>query len=194
MAISFFLASQSPRRRELLTQAGFAFALLPVAVEETPAANERGLEYVRRVVGDRLDAALRLRPAPRPVLVADTEVLLDGRALGKPADRNAAAETLAALAGRTHQVISRVAVADDTRREAVESVTEVDFAPLTAAQIRRYCDSDAPLGKAGSYAIQGEAAGFVRAMRGSLTGVIGLPVVETTTLLAAFGVRPEEIA
>ena len=85
-------------------------------------------------------------------------------------------------------------MADDTRREAVESVTEVDFAPLTAAQIRRYCDSDAPLGKAGSYAIQGEAAGFVRAMRGSLTGVIGLPVVETTTLLAAFGVRPEEIA
>lgn len=191
MAYSFHLASQSPRRRELLTQAGFCFALLEVAVEECPRPQESGLDYVRRVVDDKLTAALRQAATSLPVLVADTEVLLAGRALGKPADAAAAAETLAALSGRTHQVISRVAVASADRREAVETLTEIDFAPLTAAQIRRYCDSGEPLGKAGSYAIQGAAAGFVRAIRGSLTGVIGLPVVETVTLLASFDVYPE---
>ncbi len=191
MTIPFYLASQSPRRCELLTQAGFRFERLAVSVDETPATGEAGLDYVRRVVADKLRAALAQRPSPSPVLVADTEVLLDGRALGKPVDATDAATALAALSGRTHQVVSRVAVADGTRTASTESVTEIDFARLSAAQIRRYCDSGEPLGKAGSYAIQGAASGFVVAMRGSLTGVIGLPVVETAALLARFGVQPE---
>lgn len=190
MEPDFYLASQSPRRSELLTQAGLHFAVLAVDVDETPRARESGLAYVRRVVDDKLAAALAVAPRPLPVMVADTEVLLQGEALGKPRDLDHAAAMLKQLSGEVHSVITRVAVATATQQNHVETVTEVTFAPLTVAQIRRYCDSGEPMGKAGAYAIQGAAAAFVEHLSGSLTGVIGLPVVEALSLLAQFDVEP----
>lgn len=186
----FYLASQSPRRRELLNQAGLQFAVLSVDVDETPHARESGLDYVRRVVDDKLSAALAVAPQPLPVLVADTEVLFEGAAMGKPRDTDHAIAMLRQLSGGVHSVITRVAVGNAAARDHVETMTEVTFAPLTVGQIRHYCQSGEPLGKAGAYAIQGAAAGFVARLSGSLTGVIGLPVVETLGLLARFEVEP----
>jgi septum formation protein len=191
MNAPFFLASQSPRRRQLLSEAGYRFEPLRAEVAEQVAAGESGLAYVRRIVADKLVAARAAAPDARPALVADTEVLLDDLALGKPADAAAAAAMLRRLSGRRHQVITRVALATAERSEAVETLTEIDFAPLSEPQIARYCASGEPLGKAGSYAIQGAAAGFIRELRGSYSGVIGLPVPETAALLAAFGIEPD---
>ena len=191
MNAPFFLASQSPRRRQLLSEAGYRFEALRAEVTEAVASGESGLAYVRRIVAEKLQAARIAAPDDRPVLVADTEVLLDGVALGKPADAGAAAAMLRQLSGRRHHVITRVAVGTSTRRDAVETVTEVAFATLSEAQIARYCDTGEPYGKAGSYAIQGAAAGFIRELHGSYTGVIGLPLVETVELLAHYGVEAD---
>lgn len=191
MNLPFFLASQSPRRRQLLSEAGYRFEALSADVTEQVAAGETGLAYVRRIVDEKLSAARAAAPDARPVLVADTEVLLDGEALGKPLDLGAAAGMLRRLSGRRHQVITRVAMATAGRRAAVETVTEIDFAVLSEARIARYCASGEPLGKAGSYAIQGAAGGFIREMHGSYSGVIGLPLAETIALLADFGIGPE---
>lgn len=190
MNAAFYLASQSPRRHELLTQAGLVFAPLSVTVDETPRARETGLDYVRRIVDEKLTAALAVAPEPLPVLVADTEVIFDGKALGKPRDIAHAEAMLEQLSGETHSVITRVAVGLGSRRDHVETTTDITFAPLTFAQIQRYCATGEPLGKAGSYAVQSAAAGFVQRLSGSLTGVIGLPVAETLDLLARFDVRP----
>lgn len=186
----FYLASKSPRRRELLEAAGLTFSLLAVDVPEVPRAGEGGAAYVRRIVADKRDAALCLRPMPRAVLIADTEVLLGDEALGKPANLDDAAHMLRRLSGRTHEVLTRVMVADGDRSEAVETLTRITFLTLSDAQIARYCASGEPLGKAGSYAVQGAAAGFIRVINGSLTGVIGLPLAETVALLADFGIEP----
>ncbi len=190
MNAAFYLASQSPRRHELLTQAGLPFAPLTVTVDETPRAREAGLDYVRRIVDEKLTAALAVAPEPLPVLVADTEVIFNGKALGKPRDLAHAAAMLEQLSGETHSVITRVAVGLGRRRDHVETTTDITFAPLTFVQIQRYCATGEPLGKAGSYAVQGAAAGFVQRLSGSLTGVVGLPVAETLELLARFDVRP----
>lgn len=187
----FFLASQSPRRRQLLGEAGYRFELLAAEVVEQVGDGESGQAYVRRIVDEKLTAARAQAPDSRPVLVADTEVLLDDVALGKPADAAAAAAMLRQLSGRRHQVITRVAVATPQRSAAVETISEIDFMPLSEARIARYCASGEPLGKAGSYAIQGAAAGFIRALQGSYSGVIGLPVAETVALLADFGIEPD---
>ncbi|MEC8848801.1 MAG: nucleoside triphosphate pyrophosphatase [Pseudomonadota bacterium] len=190
MNAAFYLASQSPRRHELLAQAGLRFAPLSVSVDETPRAREAGLDYVRRVVDEKLAAALAAAPTELPVLVADTEVIFDGKALGKPRDAAHAEKMLEQLSGETHSVVTRVVVGLGTRRDHVETTTHINFAPLTFAQIQRYCASGEPMGKAGAYAIQGQAAGFVLSLSGSLTGVIGLPVAETLELLSRFDVRP----
>jgi septum formation protein len=189
-APSFFLASQSPRRHELLREAGFCFEPLAVAVAEAWDGVESGQAYLERVVADKLRAALAARADDRPVLVADTEVLLDDRPLGKPADAEDAAATLRALSGRAHWVVSRVMLADGARTAAVQTETEILFDTLSEARIQRYCASGEPMGKAGSYAIQGAAAGFIRQIKGSLSGVIGLPLAETRALLAGFGIHP----
>lgn len=190
MNAAFYLASQSPRRHELLTLAGLRFEPLSVSVDETPRPREAGLDYVRRVVDEKLDAALKIAPDEMPVLVADTEVIFNGKALGKPRDAAHAERILEQLSGETHSVVTRVAVGLGTRRDHVETTTDITFAPLTYAQIQRYCASGEPLGKAGAYAIQGAAAGFVLKLSGSLTGVIGLPVAETLELLSRFDVKP----
>jgi septum formation protein len=194
---SIYLASQSPRRRELLTQWGVAHELLlPGADEdaealETAKPNEAPAAYVQRVTALKLEAAmarLKRRGLPAaPVLCADTTVALGRRILGKPADAAEARRMLADLSGRSHRVLTAVAVGKGRRRWSALSVSTVHFQPLTAAQIRRYVEGGEPMGKAGAYAIQGHAGLWVSRIQGSHTGIIGLPAFETAQLLRAAG-------
>lgn len=193
-----WLASQSPRRRELLTQIGVEARLLLADAEEdaealeAERAGERPLAYVERVTRAKLEAAiarLERRGLERaPVLCADTTVALGARIHAKPADAADAARMLRALSGRTHRVVTAVAVAAPIgasrwRRSAATSVSHVRFAALDAARIDAYVASGEPFGKAGAYGIQGRAAAFVAHVEGSYTGIMGLPLFETAELL-----------
>jgi len=197
-----YLASQSPRRSQLLAQIGVRHELLlPNAAGDAPEDAE-GLEavlpgeepaaYVQRVTGLKLDAAVarhaRRGLPPAPILCSDTTVALGGAILGKPADAADAARMLAQLAGREHQVLTAVALCAGGRRQAALSVSQVRFAPMTAAQIQAYVASGEPLGKAGAYGIQGRAAAWVQHLAGSYSGIMGLPLFETAALLRAAGV------
>jgi septum formation protein len=194
-----YLASQSPRRRELLAQWGIeARLLLPDADEDAEAlealrAGEAPARYVQRVTRHKLDAALaRLHrrgwPAG-PVLCADTTVALDGDILGKPASRAAAQRMLQRLSGQRHQVLTAVAVGHRGQVFQALSRSEVTFAELSGAQIRRYVATGEPMGKAGAYAIQGLAGLWVQRISGSYTGIVGLPAYETAQVLMAAGCR-----
>jgi septum formation protein len=195
-----YLASQSPRRRELLAQIGVRHELLLAGPNEdaesleAEIAGELPSVYVERVTRAKLAAARRrlaARALPEaPILCADTTVALGRRILGKPADAEDAARTLALLAGRTHRVISAVAVASGRRSRLLASVSWVRFAPLTTAQIDAYVASGEPFGKAGGYAIQSAAAAWIERIEGSYTGIMGLPLHETATLLHWAGVVP----
>ena len=198
-----YLASQSPRRKQLLEQWGVRCELLlPDAGEDVEALEavlpgEAPAAYVQRVTGLKLQASLaRLKrrglPAA-PVLCADTTVALGRRILGKPADATEACRMLADLAGQRHRVLTAVAVGRPAARggrtwEAL-STSWVRFAPLSSAQIRRYVDSGEPMGKAGAYAIQGQAALWTQHISGSYSGIMGLPAHETAQVLGAAGVK-----
>lgn len=199
-----YLASQSPRRKQLLEQWGVRCELLLPEAEEDVEALEavKGAEapatYVQRVTSLKLQASvdrLRRRGWPlAPVLCADTTVALGRNILGKPADAAEARRMLQALAGRRHRVLTAVAVARPTARGAVRSWTavsesQVEFDAWSAADIRRYVASGEPMGKAGAYAIQGAAALHIRHINGSYSGIMGLPAHETAQLLRAAGVR-----
>ncbi|MDP1653620.1 MAG: Maf family protein [Rhodocyclaceae bacterium] len=194
-----YLASQSPRRRELLTQIGVRFDLLlfrgdsrvdPESCEDA-LPDESPDAYVVRVAtakarqGMHLQALRRLQP--RPVLAADTTLDIDGAIVGKPRDNPEATAILERLSGRTHRVLTAVAVAHLARLETRLSVSEVRFRQLTAAEIQRYVASGEPRDKAGAYGIQGRAAMFVEEIRGSHSGIVGLPLCETALLLREFG-------
>ena len=187
-----YLASQSPRRRELLRQIGVDHEVLSVAVTEQPLAQESAQDYVQRLAREKACAGVSrlsmesLRSAP--VLGADTIVVCAGEILEKPRDQIHAATMLRALAGQTHQVMTAVAIADETRHEVLLSTTEVSFRPLSDAEIAAYWRTGEPQDKAGGYAIQGLGAVFVRELRGSYTGVVGLPLEATMDLLQSFGV------
>jgi septum formation protein len=193
-----YLASQSPRRRELLAQIGVRHELLLAAPDEdaesleAEIAGELPSVYVERVTRAKLAAARRrlaVRALPEaPILCADTTVALGRRILGKPRDAEDAARTLALLAGRTHRVVSVVAVASGRRSRLLASVSRVRFAPLSAAQIDAYVAGGEPFGKAGAYAIQSAAAAWIARIEGSYTGIMGLPLHETATLLRWAGV------
>lgn len=194
-----YLASQSPRRRELLAQWGLqARLLLPDDDEDAEALEavrpgEPPSRYVRRVTRHKLDAALA-RLARRgwpdgPVLCADTTVALDGDILGKPASQAEARRMLQRLSGRRHQVLTAVAVGHRGQVHEALSRSDVQFAPLSAAQIRRYVATGEPMGKAGAYAIQGLASLWVQRIGGSHSGIVGLPAYETAQVLAAAGCR-----
>jgi septum formation protein len=195
-----YLASQSPRRQQLLAQIGLRFEpLLPDADEDAEAleatrAGETPADYVQRVTRAKLGAArdrLRRRGLPpAPVLCADTTVALGRRILGKPADAAEARQMLRALSGRTHRVHTAVAVHDGRRTQAALSTSHVRVAPLAAADIEGYIAGGEPFGKAGAYAIQGAFAAFVAHIAGSHSGIMGLPLFETAALLRAAGVRP----
>ena len=195
-----YLASQSPRRQQLLAQIGVRFELLlPDADEDAEAleatrAGESPADYVQRVTRAKLGAArARLRRRglpPAPVLCADTTVALGRRILGKPADAAEARRMLHALAGHTHRVHTAVALHDGRRAHAALSTSHVRVAPLAAADIDAYVAGGEPFGKAGAYGIQGAFAAFVAHIAGSHSGIMGLPLFETATLLRAAGVRP----
>jgi septum formation protein len=190
-----YLASRSPRRRELLSQIGVRYHLLlfrsrpesPPDVDEAIVPNEQPDGYVERVARAKAQAGwrlLRLRNLPfAPVLAADTAVTLDNLILGKPADRKEAAEMLAALSGRRHEVLTAVALMRDERVDSLISRSEVQFKQLTPEEIAQYVASGECDDKAGGYAIQGRAARFVIELRGSYSGVMGLPLYETSQLL-----------
>jgi septum formation protein len=180
------LASQSPRRRELLRQIGVQHRVLPVEVDESWQPGEGAEEYVERVTRTKALAAATREPE-LPVLAADTAVVLDGRPLGKPRDEAHAVEMLLALSNRRHQVMSGVALWHQGNLRYRLSVSEVSFSPLTEAQARAYWATGEPADKAGAYAVQGRAALFIRRIEGSYSGIMGLPLYETGRLLAEAG-------
>lgn len=194
-----YLASRSPRRRELLKQIGVSFDTLlfrvgdraDVEVDETPLPGEEPDAYVLRLAVAKVEHGLELTRGrhliARPVLAADTTVALGTAILGKPDSTAHAIAMLKKLSGQTHRVLTGVAVAAGDRVESALSVSEVRFRELTDEEIRRYVISGEPLDKAGAYGIQGRAATFVEHLSGSYSGVMGLPLFETARLLAAFG-------
>lgn len=196
-AAFIYLASQSPRRRQLLEQLGVCYELLlPDAEEDSEGIEavlpgEAPLAYVKRVTQLKLDAALvRLRRrglAAAPVLCSDTTVACGRVIYGKPGDAADARRMLSELSGRTHRVLTCVAVGTSRRRQMAVSESRVTFAALTPHQIRHYVASAEPFGKAGAYAVQGRAAAFISQMSGSYSGIMGLPMFETAQLLRVFG-------
>jgi septum formation protein len=195
-----YLASRSPRRRDLLKQVGVPFELLLLRedlrrgadVDETPQPEESPGVYVLRVAQAKASMAVRqiaLRGLPqKPALAADTTVVFDGAIMGKPGDAADAARMLRTLSGREHQVLTAVAVALRDRVETQISVSSVWFRELSDADIRRYCATGEPLDKAGAYGIQGRAGAFVTRINGSYSGIMGLPLAETAELLERFDI------
>ena len=197
-----YLASQSPRRRQLLEQIGVRQAPLvadadeDVEALEATRAGELPARYVERVTRAKLRAAIarhaRRGLAPAPIVCADTAVAVGTTILGKPADADDAARTLALLAGRTHRVLTAVAVAAHGRSRLLVNVSRVRFVAIASERIARYVASGEPFGKAGAYAIQSAAAAWIERIDGSYTGIMGLPLHETAVLLewAGVTVRP----
>jgi len=193
-----YLASRSPRRRELLAQLGVAFdellthELHGADVDETPHADEAAPAYVMRVARAKAELGWRQVEsralAPLPVLAADTTVVLDGEILGKPADAEHAGQMLRGLSAHTHEVLTAVAIARGDRMETALSASTVEFRNLDDAEIRAYAASGEPLDKAGAYAIQGGAAVFITRLAGSYSGIMGLPLIATAELLWRFGI------
>jgi septum formation protein len=192
-----YLASQSPRRAQLLAQVGVRHELLLASADEDAESLEAVLPgesptaYVQRVTALKLDAAVRRRarrglPAA-PILCADTTVAIARTILGKPEDAADAARMLASLAGRTHRVMTAIALQHGGRRLAALNVSHVRFAPIGPARIAAYVASGEPLGKAGAYGIQGRAAAFIEHISGSHSGIMGLPMFETAELLRQAG-------
>jgi septum formation protein len=194
-----YLASQSPRRRQLLEQLGVKHELLLAGADEDAEAleaevsGEAPTDYVHRVTLAKLQAArqrLKRRGLPAaPILCSDTTVAIGRRILGKPVDADDAFQTLALLVGRTHRVITAVALGWGRSSEILVNVSKVHFASVTAAELRRYVDSGEPFGKAGAYAIQSAAGAWISRIEGSYSGIMGLPLYETAQLMKQAKVR-----
>ena len=199
MSDFIYLASQSPRRRQLLEQIGVKHELLlPDADEDAEALEvvhpgESPVAYVARVTALKLDAAVarmkRRGLAPAPVLCSDTTVALGRIILGKPGDASEARHMLQTLSGKTHRVLTAVAVQAGRKRRQALSDSRVRFSALTPSQLSDYVDTGEPLGKAGAYAVQGRAATFIERISGSYSGIMGLPVFETAALLREVGFK-----
>ena len=191
-----YLASKSPRRRELLARLGVAFEVVGIDIPEVRHPGELPLAYVRRVAREKASAGLQAvaDDANALVLGSDTEVVLDDEVFGKPADAGDAAAMLRRLSGRTHQVISAMSLLSPTRALQAVSISHVTFDRLDEARIAAYVATGEPFGKAGGYAIQGGAEVFVSHLEGSYSGVMGLPLHSTAQLLAGFGIGPAAVA
>jgi septum formation protein len=187
-----YLASASPRRAELLRQIGVPFRVLESSIPEARRGAETPEVYVERLALAKAEEVFgRVAAAePAPVLGADTAVVLDDEIFGKPADESEALAMLARLSGRTHRVLTAVALRASNLRESLVSVSEVRFRATTEAERVAYCHSGEPYDKAGAYAIQGFGAVFVEHLIGSFSSVMGLPVCETAALLDRFGMPP----
>lgn len=194
-----FLASRSPRRRELLTQVGIQFDTIvfrnhpreDAELDETPLADEAPIDYVQRVALAKAEYGWRVvtlrKMRLQPVLAADTTLEFEGKIIGKPTDAEDARAILRRLSGNAHRVLTAVTVAFEGRVESTLSMSEVRFCPLDEATIRSYVATGEPMDKAGAYGIQGHAGLFVENLTGSYTGVMGLPLYETGALLQRFG-------
>jgi len=191
------LASASPRRRELLTQAGFTFEIRPADIPEDPMPGEDPIAYVIRLAREKAEAVYaeitnaiasekRASAPPQVVLGADTTVTLDNHILGKPTDPADAARMLRLLSGRTHRVITGVAIVTAARTEVAAEVTAVKFLTLSEEEIAAYIATGEPMDKAGAYAIQGRAAKWIPRIEGDYSNVVGLPLALVTTLLNSF--------
>lgn len=198
---TIYLASRSPRRRELLRQIGVGHEVLLLRdepkrghdVDETPHAGEAPRDYVLRVAQAKATVGLELlarRHYPlRPVLGADTTIALDGAIVGKPADVDDAMRILRHLSGRSHTVMTAIAMAFGDHVETQLSVSTVTLATLDDKRIMRYVATGEPMDKAGAYAVQGRAAAFITRIEGSYSGIMGLPLAETAELLASFAIN-----
>jgi septum formation protein len=181
------LASVSPRRRELLTQIGVPHLVTGAHIDESVHPGERPHDYVQRMARTKAQTVWE-QDLSLPVLGADTTVVLDGKVFGKPADQADAARMLGLLSGRTHEVLTAIALASKEGLEMRVSVSAVRFRSLTADEIVAYWETGEPRDKAGAYAIQGLGAVFIESLTGSFSGVMGLPLFETSELLRAAGV------
>lgn len=190
MSHQIYLASASPRRRELLRQIGVTYRLLRVEVDEIPLQGERPHDYVARLALAKARTGCETLGRRRscPVLGADTAVVVEGAILGKPRDREEGLAMLASLSGRVHQVLSAVALATPARNAVKVRESRVRFRKLEPVECTAYWDTGEPLDKAGSYGIQGGAAAFISELHGSYSGVMGLPLYETAELLREFGI------
>ncbi len=188
-AKNLYLASRSVRRRQLLKQIAVKFSCRAAAVDETVLDGDKPAVYVERLAIEKAqDVAGSVGQGNSAVLAADTAVVLSGRIFGKPANREDAREMLRALSGKGHQVFTAVAMSVDGKTDTRLSVSEVMIRPLSDALIERYWQTGEPAGKAGGYAIQGYAAGFIASLTGSYSGVMGLPLCETVELLEQAGI------
>ncbi|MBF6648147.1 nucleoside triphosphate pyrophosphatase [Methylobacter sp. BlB1] len=188
MTVQLILASASPRRKELLDQIKVTYAVNPIDLDETPHINESPLDYVKRVAAEKSAACAAQVGVSVPVLAADTAVVLDDLIMGKPKNQQDAIAMLTQLSGRTHQVYSAISLRGREHWQAV-SITDVTFRPLTEQEMLAYWHSGEPADKAGSYAIQGMGGIFVASIKGSFSGVVGLPLFETAELLAKQGIE-----
>lgn len=187
-----YLASNSPRRAELLTQVGVDFVTLPVHIDEAQKPGETAPDYVRRIAAGKAQAGSDLIAQSSPeglVLGADTIICIDGKIVGKPADQLHCQAILGELSGRQHQVLSAICLQQGDKMEQRLSTSRVSFRQLDAVEIATYCASEEPLDKAGAYAIQGRAAVFIDHLEGSYSSVMGLPLYETAELLKLFGIN-----
>lgn len=188
MTKQIILASASPRRRELLGQIGVSYRVRAVEIDETPLLNELPQAYVERVAAEKSAACHAELDIDSPVLAADTTVVLNGQIMGKPKDFDHARRMLQALSGNTHQVYSAVSLRAKQHRQTV-SITEVTFRTLSSNEITAYWQTGEPQDKAGAYAIQGFASIFIESIKGSFSGVMGLPLFETAQLLKQQGIN-----
>jgi len=195
-----YLASQSPRRSELLTQIGISFSLLSVDIDEVPKHNENAEDYVIRLAKEKAAAGWNaVKQEIKPVLGSDTAVVINGEILGKPENKDDAKRMLNLLSGKTHQVMTAVALAMSSENpqqpelNCVISVSDVTFKLLSDSEIERYVATDESDDKAGSYAIQGLAAAFITHLSGSYSGVMGLPLYETVELLNKKGISVDSL-
>jgi len=188
--IQLYLASKSPRRQQLLEQIGIQFTQINVDVSEERLLQENAQDYVSRIALEKARAASRVPDLDKniPILGADTIVVLDNTILGKPTDFNNAIEMLSRLSGRAHKVLTAISVLHDKAWSCINE-TKVTFRELGENEIEAYCFSDEPWDKAGGYAIQGQAAIFIKEIKGSYSGVMGLPIFETTQCLQKAGVK-----
>ena len=188
MSVQIILASASPRRKELLDQIKVIYEVYPVDLDETPLPNETPLNYVQRLAAEKSAACVAQLATDIPVLAADTAVILGDVIMGKPKNEVDALAMLTQLSGKTHQVYSAISLRGREHSQAV-SITEVTFRRLTKQEILDYLHSGEPVDKAGSYAIQGMGSMFVESIKGSFSGVVGLPLFETAQLLSIQGIE-----
>ena len=188
MQTAIYLASASPRRKELLSQLGVEFSQFSVDADESQFPNEAPRDYVERLARLKAQSGVAMGYTDRPVLGSDTVVVIDDTALGKPLDQADFTATMKRLSGRTHQVMTAVAIADSEQVKSCLVVTDVTFKPLSDAEIDAYWHSGEPQDKAGGYGIQGYGGKYVKRIEGSYFAVVGLPLYETEQLLRMFEV------